>query len=376
MKVDLKIVEKLIEDKDGELLNDIIIKGVRYITIKCNKDGNVWTAALNSVRNKGGWCWECCKRNKVKKVDINKVKDLLFKKDFELLTTTHINFWTKIKIRCPKHNREWETSYGTLVRGDSNCSSCGHGSVDFVTLNKIITDNNAIFVKRIKTNHSVRNILLRCNIHDHEWTTNVVDIQKLERWCYYCSWEKRKTSYEKIKAAIEKKGGVLLEKDCCGSLTKIKVKCANEHIWTTCFDYINQNYWCPECPHKTQAKLHDIIKSLFPDYKTKFNYRGFKWLKSNKQLKQRMEIDIWIPEIKLAIEYDGEQHFMPIKFSSKITDEKAKKALSDLKRRDKKKTKLIVQHPNEIKHFVRFDYRDLIDKENVLVRLRAHGVKI
>ncbi|KKM69031.1 hypothetical protein LCGC14_1454990, partial [marine sediment metagenome] len=53
-----------------------------------------------------------------------------------------------------------------------------------------------------------------------------------------------------------------------------------------------------------------------------------------------------------------------------------KKAFRDIRRRDKKKTKLIAQHPNEIKHFVRFDYRDLIDKESVLVRLRAHGVEL
>ncbi|KKM15363.1 hypothetical protein LCGC14_1696790, partial [marine sediment metagenome] len=293
MKLSLEIVKKLVKSKDGILLNDKIIKGVRYITIKCNKDGKTWSARLNAIRNEGQWCKDCYNRGRIKPINISKVKELISNKGLELLTTSHIDFWTRIKVRCPKHNREWETSYGTMERGNSSCKLCGHGSVDFNILNKIITDNNATFIKRIKTINTVRNILLKCNIHNHEWTTNVVDIQKLDRWCYYCSLEKRKTSYIKIKSAVEEKGGKLLTEDCCGSLTRIMVKCGSGHKWETCFDYINQGYWCPECPYKTQAKLHDIIKSLFPNCKTHYNYRGFEWLKSNKQLKQRMEIDIW-----------------------------------------------------------------------------------
>lgn len=56
-----------------------------------------------------------------------------------------------------------------------------------------------------------------------------------------------------------------------------------------------------------------------------------------------------MPEIKLAMEYDGEQHYQEIKFSSKMD---AKKALAATQRRDRKKDKLIAQHPNEVAHFI------------------------
>ena len=375
-KLSAATVKKFIEDQDGTLLDDNIIKGVRYVTIKCNKDGNIWTARLNNMRHKKQWCKDCHNRDRIKPININKVKDLISKKGLELLTTTHIDFWSKIKVKCPKHNREWVTSYGTLERGDSSCKLCGHGSIGFDELSRFVNKHNAEFVERIKTKKSVQNIRLKCTIHDHIWRTNVTDIMKEDRWCYKCSREARKTTYDKIKEAVDAKGGILLTKDCNGSLTKIDVKCSNGHEWETYFDNINQGYWCPECPYKTQAKLHDIIKGLFPNCKTHNNYRGFKWLKSNKSFKQRMEIDIWIPEIKLAIEYDGIQHFVLTKFSSKITDAKAKKAFSDIRRRDKKKNKLIAKYSNEVKHFVRFNYRDTINRENVIVRLSESGVKL
>ena len=92
--------------------------------------------------------------------------------------------------------------------------------------------------------------------------------------------------------------------------------------------------------------------------------------------KNKLEIDIWVPNIKLAIEYDGEQHFRAVKFSPKQTDKDTKEAFSKLKRRDKIKNKLISQHPKDITYFVRFSYKDKITKEFVLEKLKEHNVPI
>lgn len=371
-RTELKKVKELIESKDGTFLKEFTINNVRFIKIKCNKDGNIWKAALNNLMNKSQWCRECYKTNKIRKIEIEKVILLIKEKGFEILTTGNIDYWSEILIRCPKHNIEWKTNYGHLLKGHSNCKLCGSGTIDFETLNNIIVSNNATFIGRVKGKSTVRNIELECNIHKHRWFTNATDIQRLDRWCYYCSWEQRKTSYKKIKNIVIKNGGTLLTKDCVGSTTRIQVQCSNSHQWETCYDFINGGRWCPECPRKTQPLLHSIIKELFPDYKTIYNYRGFKWLKDKKQ----MELDIWVPSLKLAIEYDGEQHFMPVKFSSKVSDKKAKKDFNDIKRRDRKKDKLIAKHKNEVKYFVRFNYKDRINRENVIDRLRKYKVPI
>ena len=371
-RIELKKIKELIENKNGTFLEEFIIKYKRFIKIKCNKDGNTWIVALNNLMNKGQWCRKCYKTSKVRKIEFEKVISLTKEKGFELLTTGNIDYWSEILIRCSKHNFEWKTNYGHLLNGHSNCKLCGSGTIDFETLNNIIVSNNATLIRRMKTIDTVRNIELECNIHKHRWFTNATDILKLDRWCYYCSWKQRKTSYKTIKNKVNKNGGTLLTKDCIGSTTRIWIRCSNGHKWETCYDFINSGRWCPECPNKTQTVLHSIIKDLFPDYETKYNYRGFKWLKD----KKTMELDIWIPDLKLAIEYDGEQHFKPIKFATNISDNEAQKNLINIKRRDRKKDKLIAEHPNDIKYFIRFNYKDKINQNSVIERLKKYNISI
>ena len=55
----------------------------------------------------------------------------------------------------------------------------------------------------------------------------------------------------------------------------------------------------------TETELNRIIKSIFPDNKVIHHYKT-KWL-------GKQEIDIFVPHLNLAIEYDGIQHFKPIK---------------------------------------------------------------
>jgi hypothetical protein len=55
----------------------------------------------------------------------------------------------------------------------------------------------------------------------------------------------------------------------------------------------------------TETKLYKIVSTLLPDYKVIRHYRGPEL--------ERLELDIWIPELKIGIEYQGEQHYRVIK---------------------------------------------------------------
>jgi hypothetical protein len=87
-------------------------------------------------------------------------------------------------------------------------------------------------------------------------------------------------------------------------------ECAQGHTWLARIDTVRTNGgWCLKCSHgKTQNMIEDIVKRLFPGLEIYSNYRKFDWLKD----KGKLEIDIWIPFLKLAIEYDGAQHFQSI----------------------------------------------------------------
>ena len=65
---------------------------------------------------------------------------------------------------------------------------------------------------------------------------------------------------------------------------------------------------CTKCLKKTQTKLYDHLLSIFPEKLIEFDFKhpDLRFSKTNRE----MELDIWIPELKLAFEYQGEWHFI------------------------------------------------------------------
>ena len=105
---------------------------------------------------------------------------------------------------------------------------------------------------------------------------------------------------------------------------------------------------------------------MFPSYNICNNYREFGWLKD----KIGMEIDIWVPHLKLAIEYDGQQHFFPVRFGG-ISQERAEDNFKSQKKRDRKKNRLIKAHPEEVNYFIRFKYDEPLDKEYIMNKIAS-----
>lgn len=62
---------------------------------------------------------------------------------------------------------------------------------------------------------------------------------------------------------------------------------------------------------KRQNIIYEILKKMFPENKILINYKHpkLRFSKSNR----RMELDIFIPDKNLAVEYQGEYHFFPIR---------------------------------------------------------------
>jgi hypothetical protein len=61
---------------------------------------------------------------------------------------------------------------------------------------------------------------------------------------------------------------------------------------------------------KGQSRLHQLVKSIFPDEEIVSNYQ------LHLQGIRPMELDVYIPSLSLAFEYQGEQHFKPTVFGN------------------------------------------------------------
>jgi len=80
---------------------------------------------------------------------------------------------------------------------------------------------------------------------------------------------------------------------------------------------------------KKQKRLYKLIRKLFPDRNIEWNYRH---KKLRFTLSERpMELDVYIPSLEVAFEYQGEQHYFPVECWGGAP------AFNDLIRRDEEK---------------------------------------
>lgn len=92
---------------------------------------------------------------------------------------------------------------------------------------------------------------------------------------------------------------------------------------------------------KQQAYVRGLAEEFF-ELKAQEEY-SFDWLKSDKDY--LMRVDIFFEELSLVIEYNGQQHYTPVKFGSSLREAKLK-CKSQKKRDNLKYTKILEQGLN------------------------------
>ena len=108
-----------------------------------------------------------------------------------------------------------------------------------------------------------------------------------------------KTMEELMQIYATKHGGKFVGK-YDHSLEKCSWTCKEGHDFTMKPNNVQQGQWCPRCSHtisRSEQALFAWIREIYPDAQP--NVRG---LLPNK----RMELDIWVPSISKAIEFDGD----------------------------------------------------------------------
>ena len=114
---------------------------------------------------------------------------------------------------------------------------------------------------------------------------------------------------------------------------------------------------------KQETELANIVKCLYPGYEVITHFRG--------SFLEGLELDIYIPQINLAIEYQGQQHYNPIDHWG------GEEALLKTIERDIRKKELCEN--NEIK-LIYFKYDEEINIDNIRIKISkycdSHGDSI
>lgn len=294
-KLSLLYCKKYVKKYGGMCLSKEYIDIFHPLTWKC-KNSHIWNTAFNNIKGKGHWCRLCAG---FKNITIGDCISYAIKKNGKCLSKKYINARLKLKWECTLGHR-WAACADKVINSKRWCPKCGRMAVASKLKNKKVLPE----INKIAKAHGGK-----CLSSENE--------------------------YKNLK-------------------TKLKFVCVNGHRWFSDLKHIRENKWCPMCRiSKTQNDLAILIKEITGNSVIQ-NYKKFCWLKTKYG---KMEIDIWVPNLKLAIEYDGEQHFFPVKFGGR-NDKNHIKRYNRVVRLDKLKNKRIKKYTEDIKYFIRFNYKE------------------
>ena len=218
----------------------------------------------------------------------------------------YVNAKTKVCIICPKHGEFWQTP-NTHLSG-KGCIHCGNASSakkrktnieEFIKKSNIVHNNKYIYTAINYINNKT-NICIICPEHGEFWQRP--DHHLMGCGCPECKIARIKNiltsnNEEFIEKAnkIHKNKYDYSKSNYVNNRTKICIVCP-EHgeFWQSPDKHLMME-GCPKCSHKISKPEDEIIK-IIQEVNPQQRNRG---------LIEKREIDIYIPSLKLGIEYNG-----------------------------------------------------------------------
>lgn len=317
-------------EKNGELRPDEVTSGSgKKVWWKCSK-GHEWEAVVSS-RVRGNGCPYCSGKRVIKgfndfatmcsdiakEWNYEKNDDL---KPEELSFKSHKNVWWI----CEKCGHEWQATIKNRTCG-TNCPICSRSIVAKKRIAIFIDKRGDLATNRpelIKEWHPTKNgdlnpskLTVGSNINvwwkcskGHEWQAQIV-VRTSGNNCPYCSGHRvliGENDLETTHPDIAKewhptKNGKLTAKEFTyGSGKRIWWICAKGHEWQTPIAYRTiDKTGCPYCAKELQTSFPEqailyYVRKCFSDV-----------INNDRNVLEGKELDIYIPSIKTAVEYDG-----------------------------------------------------------------------
>lgn len=185
---------------------------------------------------------------------------------------------------------------------------------------------------------------------NHEFELTADKITGRGDWCPHCAGRYGDFN-SKYKEIIEAQGGKMLSEYVSGKV-KIKCSCDKGHLFESLPSNLLAGKFCPQCNRSQGEKaVERYLTDKGYEFETEYTFEGL----IGKKLKLPFDFAVFRDrKLICLIEYDGEQHYRPLRHS-KDYDKNYKKFLSVVKN-DRKKDKYCLD--NNI-HLIRLGWKDV-----------------
>ena len=320
------------------------------VCIICPEHGEFWQTPSSHLQGKG--CPICGGTSALTKEELIKKARKVHGNKYDYTKVEYMNNKTKVCIICPEHGEFWQATSSHLrgrgchkCKGDKIRERCVSTKEEFIKKTKEVHKDKYDYSK-VKYEKSNIKVCIICPEHGEFWQTPNSHLSGYV--CPTCGLEKRSekrtsTKEKFIEKAKEKHGDKYdySKVEYVNCETKVCIICP-EHgeFWQTPNSH-TQGAGCPKCnlSHLERSMMNYLDENgITYNYQKRFNWLG------------KQSLDFYIPDYKVGIECQGEQHFFPINFSGKGV-EWACKEFDKLISRDKRKKALCEKHGVKLLYF-------------------------
>jgi len=235
------------------------------------------------------------------KFTYKEVKEFIEKDNYHLLSTEYMNNHTKLDIKCSKDH----IFQMTLADFQQNhrcpiCKKCKKYTIDDVKLYIEERGYTLFSTEYINTNSKLK---LLCP-NNHIFYSSLSNFRNGYK-CPICAGNK-KLSYDYVKTFIKNKGYNLLSRKYINTYRKLRIKCNKNHEFEMRFNNFQQGQRCPLCKYKNgrSEPEKEILNFISSIYNGSIINNDRKTIK-NKKTNCYLELDILLPDINKAIEFNG-----------------------------------------------------------------------
>jgi very-short-patch-repair endonuclease len=295
------------------------VNSMDVVTIICKKHGEFLQIPGGHLQGRG--CNQCGRKKASDSLRSN--TEEFIKKAIEIhgdkYDYSKVEYVTAIEcvtIICKIHGDFYQKPNGHLC--GSGCKDC---SIEFIANSK--RKNTDEFITEAKLKHGdkydyslveyiscIENVTILCNIHGKFLQNPSVHLQGFgckECGIIKCSSARKSNTEEFVEKSLFIHGNKYdySKVEYTDSMNDVSIICKIHGVFLQKPNGHLQGRGCWSCVNKTESKLFEKIKNMYPTIVTQFKQE---WCKKTKCL----PYDFCIPEHQIIIELDGRQHFRQV----------------------------------------------------------------
>lgn len=281
----------------------------------------------------------------------------------------------KVCIICPEHGEFWQSPVNHCSKHNKNgCPKCSvkkshlkltTGRENFIFKAKTVHGDKYDYSKVEYTNNHTK-VCIICPEHGEFWQIPY-NHYNLKRGCPRCTGNGayKLTTNEFIDKAKKIHGDKYdySKVEYINATTKVCIICpVHGEFWQTPDAHCNGGYGCINCNNnKTETSVYNfLIENGFNVIRQK----RFKWL-------GKLRLDFYLSDLNVAIEYQGEQHFHPVKYFG------GEKRYDDRIERDERKKRLCEENGVKVIYFSFYSkptYEVFDNFNDLLIKLKEYEI--